>query len=59
MEARFAIFESSLTGLDYRVENFRFLKSKNNFSFLKIFGKNHKKNHISKTTKKEARFVTP
>ena len=52
MVARFAIFESALTGPDYRVENFRFLKSKNNFSFLKIFGKNHKKKSYLENDKK-------
>ena len=37
--ARFAIFESTLTGSNYRVENFRFLKTNNNLSFLKTFEK--------------------
>ena len=39
MEARFSIFESTLTGPNYRFGNFRFLKNKNNSSFLKIFEK--------------------
>ena len=37
LEARFTIFESTLTGPNYRVGNFRFSKTKNNLSFLKIF----------------------
>ena len=53
LEARFAIFESTLTGPNYRVGNFRFLKNNSNLSFLKIL-KNHKKRHISKTTKNSA-----
>ena len=39
MEARFAIFEIILIGLNYRVGNFRFLKTNNNLSFLKSFEK--------------------
>ena len=50
LEARFAIFESNQTGPNYRVGNFRFLKT-NNLSFLKNFEKSQK-SHISKTTKK-------
>ena len=39
METRFAILESTLTGPNYRVGNFRFLKTNNNLSFLKNFEK--------------------
>ena len=39
MEARFAIFESTLTGPKYSFGNFRFLKAGNNLSLLKIFEK--------------------
>ena len=39
LQARFAIFESSLTGPNYRVGNFRFLKIYNNIGFLKSFEK--------------------
>ena len=39
MEARFAIIESTPTGPNYRVGNFRFLKTKINLSFLKNFDK--------------------
>ena len=39
MKARFAIFESTPTGPNYRVGNFRFLKTNNNLSFLKNFEK--------------------
>ena len=42
LEARFAIFESTLTGPNYRVGNFRFLKTNNNLSFLKPFEKTTK-----------------
>ena len=38
MEARFAIFESTLTRPNYRVGNFRFCGKKSNISL-----KNHKK----------------
>ena len=36
---QFVIFESTLTGRNYRVGNFRFSKNHNNLSFLKIFEK--------------------
>ena len=38
-EARFAIFESTLTGPNYKVGNFRFCEKKININFLKIFEK--------------------
>ena len=38
-EASFAIFESTPTGPNYRVGNFRFLKTNTNLSFLKNFEK--------------------
>ena len=38
LEARFAIFDSTLSVPNYRVENFRFLKN-HNLSFLKILKK--------------------
>ena len=50
LDARFATVESTLTGTKYRVGNFRFW-GKINLNFLKIFWKNHKKRHISKTTR--------
>ena len=61
MEARFAILESTLTGPNYRVGNFRFLKNRNNSSFLKNF--EVAKNVISQKLQKieqsylEARFA--
>ena len=64
LEARFAILESTLTGPNYRVGNFRFLKSNNNVSFQKNFEK-ITKNVISRKLQGfeqsylEARFVTP
>ena len=42
LEARFAILESTLTGPNYRVGNFRFLKNSNNLKFLNIFEKTTK-----------------
>ena len=39
LEARIATFESTLTGPNYRVGNFRFLKNHKNLIFLKIFEK--------------------
>ena len=48
LEARFAIFESTLTGPNYRVGNFRFLKNNSNLSFLKIFEKKSQKNVTSR-----------
>ena len=48
LETRFVTPKSTLTAPNYRVGNFRFLKT--NLIFLKIF-ENHKKHHISKTTK--------
>ena len=62
MEARFAIFESTLTGPNNRVGNFRFLKNYNNLNFLKIFEK-ITKNFISRKLQRielsyfEARFA--
>ena len=50
LEARFVTPYSIPTGPNYRVGNFRFLKTNNNLSFQKNFEKNHKKRHISKTT---------
>ena len=62
LEERFAIFESTLTGRNYRVGNFRFLKKKINSSFLKNFEK-ITKNVISRKLQRieqsylEARFA--
>ena len=62
MEARFAIFESTPTGPNYRVGNFRFLKTINILSFLKKFEK-ITENVISQKLKRieqsylEARFA--
>ena len=47
MEARFAILESTLSGPNYRVGIFRFLKNNNNLRFSKIFEK-FTKNVISR-----------
>ena len=59
MEARFAIFESTLTGPKYSVGNFRFLKTNNNSSFLKIF-ENITKNIISRKLQKiEQSYLEP
>ena len=46
LEARFAIFESTLTGPNYMVGNFRFLKTDNNLSFLRIFEKSQKTSYL-------------
>ena len=46
LEARFAIFESTLTGTNYRVGNFRFLKNNFILNFLKIFEKITKKSYL-------------
>ena len=62
LEARFAIFESTLTGTNYRVGNFRFLKNNYILNFLKIFEK-ITKNVISRKLQRieqsnlEARFA--
>ena len=64
MEARFAIPDSTVTGPNYRLGNFRFLKNHNNLSFLKIFEK-ITKNVISRKLQgfeqsfMEAGFVIP
>ena len=56
------MFESTPTGPNYRVENFRFLKTNNNLSFLKNFEK-ITKNVISRKLQRieqsylEARFT--
>ena len=56
------MFESTPTGPNYRVENFRFLKTNNNLSFLKNFEK-ITKNVISRKLQRieqsnlEARFA--
>ena len=63
LEAGFAIFESTPTGPNYRVGNFRFLKTDNNLSFQKNFEK-ITKNVISRKLQRieqsylEARFAT-
>ena len=63
LEARLATFESTPAGPNYRVGNFRFLKTNNNSSFLKIFEK-IAKNVISRKLQKieqsylKARFAT-
>ena len=48
LQARFATFESTLTGTKYRVGNFG---KKSHIKLMKIFSKSHKRRHISKTTR--------
>ena len=50
LETRFAILDCTVTVPNYRVGNFRFCE-KIYYKFSENFEKNHKKRHISKTTK--------